>query len=168
MKTLQYLQKLFSGFFILIIAMSVLTWLGFINPFDTFESSMSDRVESKLRIEAASGKPDSQNKLGTLLYVAAKKTQGDFSEAISWFEKAGRQDHPIAQMNLAFSYKAGNGVLQNNQKAIELFHSAGLLFLKREFPMDAKDCVHAIAKINSVHPLKTSLIQAITRYEEHL
>ncbi|ORU94146.1 MAG: hypothetical protein A6F70_07670 [Cycloclasticus sp. symbiont of Bathymodiolus heckerae] len=165
-KILEAIQKLLTGLFILIIALSFLTWLGAINPFEAFESATRDSVEEKLRVDAITGNADAQNKLGTLLYISAKKqSNGDFSEAIKWFEKANQQ-HPIAQLNLAFAYKGGNGVLQNNDTAIEYFHQSGINFLRIGFPMDAKDCVYSIQQINTEHPLKKSLIQKISEYEE--
>lgn len=166
MKILRLLEKLFTGFFLLVIAISMLTWLGIINPFDTFESAMVGKVENKLRIEASSGNADVQNKLGTLLYTQAKNKNGDFSEALEWFYMATEQQHPIAQTNLAFAYKAGNGVTKDSEKAILFFYQGGINFLKIGFPMDAKDNVYNISRINSNHPLREKLIAAIKAYEE--
>ncbi|ORU90914.1 MAG: hypothetical protein A6F71_08200 [Cycloclasticus sp. symbiont of Poecilosclerida sp. M] len=67
---------------------------------------------------------------------------------------------------MAFAYKAGNGVTQSNEKAIELFYSAGLNYLKIGYPMDAKDNVFSINHIDNNHPLKHSLNAAIQDYEK--
>jgi len=168
MKILEQLQKAFTAFFLIVIALSILTWLGVINPFDRFESRTSSAVEDKLRVAALEGDADAQNKLGTLLYKKAEKYNTDFSEAIDWFNEAGRQHHPIAQVNLGFAYKAGNGVIQNNDEAIKHFYQSGLNFLRIGFPMDAKDNVYSINKINSKHPLKFDLIAAIKKYEKDI
>ena len=167
MKILEQLQKVFTAFFLVIIVLSMLTWLGVINPFDRFESATSGVVEDKLRVSALAGDSDAQNKLGTLLYKQAEKHNSDFSEAINWFNEAHRQGHPIAQANLGFAYKAGNGVAQSNDKAIEHFYQSGLNFLRIGFPMDAKDNVYSISKIDTAHPLKLDLITAIKAYEEN-
>ena len=100
-----------------------------------------------------------------MLYTRAKKQNGDFTEAIEWFEKASEQNHPIAQMNLAVAYKAGNGVAMDKEKAIELFHQSGLNYLRMGSPMDAKDSVYNINRLNSIHPLKRDLINAIKEFE---
>jgi len=165
MKILEQLQKAFTVFFLIIITLSTLTWLGIISPFDKFESATSSIVEDKLRVDALTGNADAQNKLGTLLYRKAEKYNTDYSEAIDWFNEASRQHHPIAQVNLGFAYKAGNGVLQSNDEAIKHFYQSGLNFLRLDFPMDAKDNVYSINKINSKHPLKFDLIAAIKKYE---
>ena len=166
MKILEQLQKAFTVFFLIIITLSILTWLGVISPFDKFESATSSIVEDKLRVDALTGNAEAQNKLGTLLYKRAEKYNTDYSEAIDWFNEASRQRHPIAQVNLGFAYKAGNGVLQSNDEAIKHFYQSGLNFLRLDFPMDAKDNVYSINKINSKHPLKFDLIAAIKKYEE--
>lgn len=130
MNILQLLQKLFTSFFLIIIAISLLTWLDFINPFGKIESAMSGDVQKKLTAEASTGNAHAQNKLGTLLYVQAKKHNGDCTGTVHWFEKASAQEHPIAQLNLAFAYKAGNGVPIDPNKASTLLHKSGLNFLK--------------------------------------
>jgi len=164
-KFLELLQKLLTGFFIVLIALSLLTWFGVIDPFEKFENTVRDDLEESLFIKASSGDSDAQNKLGTLLYMQAKQNNGDYSKAIGWFEEAVEQGNPIALTNLAFAYKAGNGVPVDKEKAVELFYSAGLIFLAMDFPMDAKDSVHAIATINTSHPLKASLMNEIATYE---
>jgi len=164
-KFLQLFQKLFTGFFIVIIAISLLTWLGVISPFERFEHNVRGSVGEKLLASAEKGDADAQNKLGTLLYVQAQKQKSDFSQAIGWLRKASQQNHPIAQMNLAYAYKAGNGVPIDNEKAIQLFHQCGLNYLRMGFPMDAKDAVYSIGQINKKHPMKLTLIQAIKEYE---
>jgi len=166
MKTLQFLQKLLTGFAVILIAISVLTRLGFIDPVSRFESLMRGDVEEKLRIEAELGDADSQNKLGTFLYMLANKQQGDFTEAVDWIKKASHQQHPIAQMNLGFAYKAGNGVPLNHEKAITLFYQAGLNFLRTGYPLDARDNIFNINNIDASHPLKQELLQAIVSYEK--
>jgi len=123
-------------------------------------------VETNLRIDAEAGNPDAQNKLGTLLYKRDRRLNGDFVEAIMWLESANSQDHPIAQMNLAFAYKNGVGVNQNTEKAITLFHQSGLNYLRLNQPDYAMDSVQNIYKLNSIHPLKQDLIKAIKRFEE--
>ncbi|MBL4743760.1 MAG: hypothetical protein JKX87_03860 [Cycloclasticus sp.] len=73
----------------------MLTWLGVISPFSKFESSVSNDIENKLRVEADAGDADKQNKLGTLLYTQAKRQNSDFSDAIYWFKNAAKQDLPL-------------------------------------------------------------------------
>ncbi|PCH83194.1 MAG: hypothetical protein COB89_06980 [Piscirickettsiaceae bacterium] len=41
---------------------------------------------------------------------------------------AAEQQHPIAQTNLAFAYKAGNGVTKDNEKAILFLIRAAFIF----------------------------------------
>ncbi|MBL4783673.1 MAG: sel1 repeat family protein [Porticoccaceae bacterium] len=161
MKILQLLQQLFTGFFLIIISISILTWMGVFNPFEKIESAMSGDVENKLTAEASSGNADAQNKLGTLLYVQAKKQKGGFTEAIHWFEQASEQEHPIAQLNLAFAYKAGNGVPADPSKAISLLYKSGVNFIKMGYPMDARDNVHSMVAINPNHPLNEALMKAL-------
>ena len=167
MKFLRALQTLFTGFFLIIIFISLLTWLGFISTFKKAETSLSSDVRNNLEVIANSGNPDAQNKLGALLYVSAKKRKKDFSEAIDWLNKAAKQNHPVAQTNLAYAYKAGNGVTADNEKAIELFYQAGLNYLHMGFPMDAKDNIYSINQLNKSHPLKLKLVDAIKEYEEN-
>lgn len=166
MKILNSLEKIFNTVFIVIICIGLLTWLGIFNPFEKFESAVKGDVIDKLSIEAHGGDADAQNKLGTLLYTEAKKQKGDFNEAIRWLEEASQQKHPVAQMNLAIAYETGIGVVMDNEKAIQLFYQSGLNFLRMGFPMDAKDSVFYISKIDSNHPLRRDLINAIKQYEE--
>ena len=165
MKFLKRLQQLLTGIMLLIITLSILTWLGVINPFASFEKSQAGAIKTKLSSKATEGDADAQNKLGTLLYTAAKRENGDFTQATQWFKLAAEQKHPIATMNLGFAYKAGNGVEKNEEQAIQQFYKAGLLFLEIEFPMDAKDSVHDISTIDAQHPRKADLIKAIKLYE---
>jgi len=165
MKLLKRLQHLLTGVMLFVIALSILTWLGVINPFAAFEKSQTGTIKTKLSIKATQGDADAQNKLGTLLYTTAKREKGDFSKATQWFKLAAEQKHPIATMNLGFAYKAGNGVEKDEEKAIQQFYKAGLLFLEAGFPMDAKDSVHDISTISAQHPRKTDLINAIKLYE---
>jgi len=165
-KFLQLLQKSLNGFFAILIVISLLTWFGAINPFEYFQNGMSSRVEDSLEAKSLNGDADAQNRLGTLLYTRAQKQKGDFSDAIIWLERAAEQQHAVAQTNLGFAYKAGNGVALDHEKAIELFYNAGLSFLKMGFPMDARDNVYDINHLNSEHPLKRALMKAIKEYEQ--
>jgi TPR repeat protein len=147
---------------IMIVCMNILLWLGL---FDSTKDNNSIEVENQLRLDSDAGNSESQNKLGTLLFKRAKKTKGDFADAIYWFEQANKQEHPFAQMNLAFAYRKGQGVAINNEKAIELFYASGINFLRTNLPDSAKDSVYNINRINSIHPLKRKLIDAIKQYE---
>jgi len=168
MKTLLILQKALSGIAVIFIITAVLTSLGFINPVASFESSIQDDVEKKLRIKAELGNAESQNKLGAFLYrLAGLQEGGDYSEAIKWLEAASEQQDPIAQMNLGFAYKAGNGVPLDNEKAIKQFYQSGLNFLRLGYPLDAKDNVNNINNLDKTHPLKTSLIDAMKLYKKN-
>jgi len=167
MKILLTLQKLLTGIAVILIITGVLTRLGFIDPVGSFESAMRGDVEKKLRVEAELGNVDAQNKLGAFLYRLAQNNQEDFSEAIEWIKLASEQKHPIAQMNLAYAYKAGNGVPLDKQKAIEFFYQSGLSFLRTGYPLDAKDNISNINKIDKNHPLKHKLVEAIERYQQN-
>jgi len=167
MKTLLILQKLLTGIAVTLIIIGVLTKLEFIDPVGSFESAMRDGVEKKLRAEAEAGNVDAQNKLGAFLYRLAQRDLRNFSEAIEWMELASEQKHPLAQMNLAYAYKAGNGVPLDKQKAIELFYQSGISFLRTGYPLDAKDNTFNINKIDKNHPLKHKLVDAIERYQQN-
>jgi len=166
MNTFQtYRQNAFRSLLIIIISFSVLALLGLYNPIEHFQSTIQSDVIDKLRTKAKMGSAEAQNKLGTFLYTRAQEQQGDFSEAIMWLEKAHQQNNPIAELNLAFAYKSGQGVTPSNERAIELYYQAGINFLQQGFPMDAKDCVYEISQINTIHPLRRELINAIKAYE---
>ena len=147
---------------IMVVAMNMLLWLG---VFDSTKNYNSAEVENQLRVEADAGNSESQNKLGTLLFKRAKKDNGDYSDAIYWFNQANKQEHPFAQMNLALAYRKGQGVAIDKEKAIELFYASGINFLRTNVPDSAKDSVYNINRINSIHPLKRKLINAIKQYE---
>ena len=53
----------------------------------------------------------------------------------------------------------------DKEKAIELFYASGINFLRTNVPDSAKDSVYNINRINSIHPLKRKLINAIKQYE---
>tara|TARA_R110002074_G_scaffold152936_1_gene307588 strand:- start:148498 stop:149007 length:510 start_codon:yes stop_codon:yes gene_type:complete len=165
MKVLDYTEKTFKTLYIIAIGIGLLALLGIYNPLEEFKSAIKGDVIEKLNLRAQAGDADAQNKLGTFLYTEAQEQQGDFTEAIMWLEKAHQQNNPIAELNLAFAYKSGTGVALDSDKAIELFYQAGLNFLRLGFPMDAKDCVYEIAKLNAIHPLKRGLINAIKKFE---
>ena len=168
MKTLLILQKSLTAIAVILIITGVLTRFGFIDPVGSFESALEGDVEQKLRTEAELGNIDSQNKLGAFLYrQAGHQDNGDFSESIAWFKEASEQQHPIAQMNLGFAYKAGNGVPTDKEQAIQLFYNAGLNFLRTGYPLDARDNIFNINKIDSSHPLKQKLTTAIEVYEKN-
>ena len=166
MKILAKIQQSLTVVFFIIVTLSILNGTGIIAPFDTFETIISPDIEDKLRVKALAGNADAQNKLGTLLYKHAQKNNTDFNEAIRWFNEAHQQQHAIAQMNLGFAYKAGNGVPQSNDEAIQYFHKSGLNFFRTDFPMDAKDNVYNINQLNSTHPLKHDLMSAIRAYQD--
>jgi len=155
-------KKALITFAIMILCMNILLWLG---VFDSTKNNNSAEVESQLRIEADAGNSESQNKLGTLLFKQAKKANSDYTDAIYWFNQASQQEHPFAQMNLAFAYRRGQGVAIDNEKSIELFYASGINFLRMDLPDSAKDSVYNINRINSIHPLKRKLIDAINQYE---
>lgn len=165
MKLLAYLQKTFHFLLAIIVALGVLALFGIYNPLEEFNSAIKGDVIEKLSLRAQAGDADAQNRLGTFLYTEAQEQQGDFTEAIMWLEKAHQQNNPIAELNLAFAYKSGTGVTLDSDKAIELFYQAGLNFLRLGFPMDAKDCVYEVAKLNAIHPLRRELINAIKEFE---
>ncbi|MEH6502875.1 MAG: hypothetical protein V7682_03115 [Cycloclasticus sp.] len=165
MKIFYYTEKIFRTIFFIAIGIGVLALFGIYNPLEEFNSAIKGDVIEKLSLRAQAGDADAQNKLGTFLYTEAQEQQGDFTEAIMWLEKAHQQNNPIAELNLAFAYKSGTGVDLDSDKAIELFYQAGLNFLHLGFPMDAKDCVYEIAKLNAIHPLKRELINAIKEFE---
>jgi|TARA_R110002096_G_scaffold379_6_gene2319 tetratricopeptide (TPR) repeat protein len=164
-KFLTYLNNLSRLLLFIIVGFSVLALTGIYNPAEHIQSYIQNDVIEKLRNNAEEGNVEAQNKLGTLLYTIAQEQQGDFSEAIMWLEKAHQQNNPIAELNLAFAYKSGQGVTPSNERAIELYYQAGINFLQQGFPMDAKDCVYEISQINTIHPLRRELINAIKAYE---
>jgi hypothetical protein len=167
MKKIDYLKKLLFGFALISIAMFILLSIGVFDSVRRVPPTIMGEVETNLRIQSNAGDADAQNKLGTLLYKRSKRLNGDFTEAIQWFEAASKQEYALAQMNLAYAYKAGNGVTVDTNKAIELFHQSGLNFLKDDLPDSAKDSVNNINKLNSIHPLKRNLVEAILYYEEN-
>lgn len=157
MKAFDYFRKFLAGLTFVIVAMLLLTWAGVFDSSKRIPPAVMGDVEINLRFKAESGEAAEQNKLATLLYTRAKKQNGDFTEAIEWFEKASEQNHPIAQMNLAVAYKAGNGVAMDKEKAIELFYQSGLNYLRIGSPMDAKDSAYNINRLNSIHPTAVPL-----------
>jgi len=165
MKTPLTLQKALSGIVVIFIITVVLTVLRVIDPVSSFLSAIQGDVEKTLRLEADSGNAEAQNKLGAFLYYSAGLQEtGDYSEAIIWLEAASEQQYPVAQMNLGFAYKTGNGVPLDNEKAIQYFYQAGLNFLRMDLPLDARDNISNISHLDKVHPLKTKLIEALKLY----
>ncbi|MBL4783672.1 MAG: sel1 repeat family protein [Porticoccaceae bacterium] len=166
MKPLNYLRKLLGSLAFFIVIMFALTATGLFDSTRTTSPEDIAEHEIQLRIKAETGQADAQNELGALLYKRAQKGSGSFDEAISSLNEASAQDHPIAQMNLAYAYKRGHGVTANNDKAIELFHHSGLNFLRIGDILNAKDRIYNINRINAIHPLKRDLVDAIARFEE--
>lgn len=164
-KFLTYLNNLSRLLLFIIVSFSALALIGIYNPVKHFQSTIQNDVIEKLRNNAEEGDAEAQNKLGTLLYTMAQEEKGDFNEAIMWLEKAHQQNNPIAELNLAFAYKSGHGVAPSKERAIELYYQAGLNFLQLGFPLDAKDCVYEISQINTIHPLRRELINAIKAYQ---
>ena len=166
MKLFDSIKKFLLGFTLVTVAMMLLIWAGFFNSVKRVPPEVLGTIEVNLRIQSETGNADAQNKLATLLYTRAKENNGDYDEAIEWFEKASNQNHPVAQMNLAYAYKSGNGVPLNKEKAIQFFYQSGLNYLRLERPTDAMDSAYNIHRLNSIHPLKRDLINAIKRKKE--
>lgn len=158
-------KELLITFAIMVVCMNALLWMG---VFDSTKDPDTPEIERQLRVEAEAGNSESQNKLGTLLFKRAKKVNGDYTDALYWLNQANQQEHPFAQMNLAFAYRKGHGVAVDNDKAIELFYASGVNFLRTGQPDSARDSAYNINRINSIHPLKRALIDAINQYETTL
>jgi TPR repeat protein len=47
-----------------------------------------------------------------------------YSEAMTWYERAAAQGHALARSNLAFLYDQGLGASQNRRKAFDLYTRA--------------------------------------------
>jgi len=87
-------ERTFNFIFIVIILAGLLSWLGVIDPLNSFESIVREDVKKKLLLEARAGDAEAQNKLGTLLYTQAKESNGDFGEGIKWLNEASNQNSP--------------------------------------------------------------------------
>lgn len=96
----------------------------FDNPIDLHEKYIED-IELCKRM-AEKGDAVAQNAYGTQLDV----WQGNYSEALIWYEKAAKQGNGQAYANLGVSYFYGNGVERDYKKA--------LLYLDKA--LTSKDC----------------------------
>lgn len=108
--------------------------------------------------EARSGNPEAQYTLSRL-YGRAHGTPSLYSqfsvnhcEETYWLDKAARQGHSAAQSDLAFSYKVGNGVMKDVEKAYlwqlsaqrsgaAISHEDIIDFVGRELSSDAMKAV---------------------------
>lgn len=68
---------------------------------------------------AQQGNAEAQNSVGSVLQ--AKK---QYSEALTWYERASVQGHALATNNLAQMYDLGMGVAQDRRKGLELYTTA--------------------------------------------
>ena len=161
-----HVSKFLYSLLIICIAMLILTATGL---FDSTKRSPEklQQLEVTLRDKSQLNDAEAQNQLGTLLYKRAKENNTSFDEALNLFERAADQGHPYALMNLAVAYKNGRGVSIDNEKAIELYYRSGMSFLSQNDTMNAKDSVYNINRINSIHPLKRDLIDAIKLHEKN-
>ena len=68
-----------------------------------------------IRKNAEQGDADAQFVLGLFYY-----NQGNFEEAVKWYQKAAEQNNPAALNSLASCYRDGKGVPVDREKADEL------------------------------------------------
>lgn len=54
-------------------------------------------------------------------YDLGDGVEQDYKKAIKWYQKAADEGHIGALVNLGLLYSNGNGTLQDNKKAMELF-----------------------------------------------
>lgn len=93
------------------------------NEFKTAEGQQ--RTPSQLHALAEAGDAEAQFGLARLL-EEGRELQGDYKEAVRWYQLAAAQGHAAAQWSLSTCYQAGLGVEPDEQKAIEfLQRSAG-------------------------------------------
>jgi uncharacterized protein len=67
-------------------------------------------------LAANQGDAEAQNSVGSGLQAEKK-----YSEALSWYQRAAENNHPLALNNLAYLYDLGLGVTQDRAKAFELY-----------------------------------------------
>jgi TPR repeat protein len=68
---------------------------------------------------AKQGLAEAQNSVGSGLQAEKR-----YAEAMSWYERAAAQSHPLATNSLAYLYDLGLGVPQNRTKGFELYSRA--------------------------------------------
>lgn len=78
---------------------------------------------AKKRIEIEDSK-FAQNLLGVVYYDQAYDGQGDFSDAVFWFQKAAEQDFAPSKYRLGWCYEYGQGVAKDKNKARSLYEQA--------------------------------------------
>jgi TPR repeat protein len=75
------------------------------------------------RVLAEKGDADAQFKVG-LIYYLGQGVLRDYLEALGWFKKAARQDHPYAQYNVGYMYEKGEGTPQDYGEAAKYYRQA--------------------------------------------
>ena len=81
-----------------------------------------DRVRSSFRVAAVAGHREARFALAALLAKSA--VEADKKEAVEWFAKAHEAGHRAAANRLGEMYRDGSGVLQQPDKARNLFQRA--------------------------------------------
>ena len=77
-----------------------------------------------VRERAEQGDPAAQTILGFWHYNGFEDIRQDYKLAVSWWEKAAKQNNPDAIANLGYCYQRGHGVEPDSTTAFKLFESA--------------------------------------------
>ncbi len=89
-------------------------------------AAINSNIDPVLIQKASLGDATAQYELGRAYLL-----QGDYANAVKWYEKSVAQENAFAMAGLAFRYYSGQGVKINLKKATELFKKAFPVLLNK-------------------------------------
>ena len=109
-----------------ILSAFVIVYLGTV--FWGTELAVADEADSKavslLTAEAQEGNPIAQYHLGNIYSSGMAGVEIDLKRGLDYFRESAAQGYAPAQYNLAASYKLGDGIPKNTEKALEWYLAA--------------------------------------------
>src|ERR1035438_5882856 len=83
------------------------------------QSEADRKLLADVRAKAEKGDAQSQNVLGSALYLGGLGLVKDETEAVKWYRKAAEQNDAHAQFGLGICYANGEGVAKDEAEAVK-------------------------------------------------